>query len=110
MTEFKRAGDVMVFECDAFKIQVIGDSQTIKLSDAVLRSGTKPVGILENAFKVLGMMLELENKHDGNKKVTEMNFKINVDTKDAEEAIRQLNEVASGEGVPSRPFIKLEGI
>ena len=33
MIEFKRAGDVMVFECPAFKIEVLADSERIAISE-----------------------------------------------------------------------------
>lgn len=90
MIEFKRAGDVMVFECQAFKIEVLDDSELITLGE-VASNHPDAKDIVSDAFEILGMMLELKNKRDGDKKVTEMNLKINVDTADAEKTIEQLN-------------------
>lgn len=86
MIEFKHAGDVMVFECPAFKIEVSADAERIEFADTL----HDPVDRVTEAFKVLDMMLEHKAKHDSDKKVTEMNFKVNVDTMEAEEALRQL--------------------
>lgn len=85
--EFKRAGDVMVFKCPAFKIEVCGNAESIEFADTL----HDPIDRVTEAFKVLDMMLEYKAKHDSDEKVTEMNFKINLDTYDAENAIDALN-------------------
>ena len=87
MIEFKRAGDVMVFECPSFKVEVCANAERIKFADTL----HDPVERVAEAFKVLDMMTEHKAKQSKDKKVTEMNFKVNVDTKDAEEAIERLN-------------------
>lgn len=109
--EFKRAGDVMVFECPAFKIEVEGNgAERIEINSNGINSSSDFLERITESFKVLDMMIEHKAKRDGDNKVTEMNFKINVDTTDAEETIRELNQDVSGAGIPSRPFVKLEGI
>lgn len=90
MIEFKRAGDVMVFECPAFKIEVLDDSERIAISEEA-SNDHRAKEVVIDAFEILDMMIEHKNKRDGDKKVTEMNLKINVDTSDAEKAIEQLN-------------------
>lgn len=90
MIEFKRAGDAMVFECPSFKIEVLADSERIAIGEEASKNPDAK-DIVSDAFEILGMMLEHKNKRDGNKKVTEMNLKINVDTADAEKTIEQLN-------------------
>lgn len=90
MIEFKRAGDVMVFECPAFKIEVLADYERIAIGEEA-SSHPDAKDIVSDAFEILYMMIELKNKRDGNNKVTEMNLKINVDTADAEKTIEQLN-------------------
>lgn len=101
MIEFNRAGDVMTFECAAFKIEVAGDAERIEFADIL----NEPISRVTEAFKVLDMMIEHKARQTRGLKVTEVSY-----TKEAEEAIRLLNEESSGGGVPSRPFIKLEGI
>lgn len=91
MIEFKRAGDVMVFECPSFKIEVLADHERIELNREAISIQNDALERISDAFEILDMMTELKNKRDGNKKVTEMNLKINVDTKDAEEVIDKLN-------------------
>lgn len=91
MIEFKRAGDVMVFECPAFKIEVLDDSERIELNREAISSSSDSLEHINDAFEILDMMLEHKNKRDGDKKVTEMNLKINVDAPDAEKAIKQIN-------------------
>lgn len=93
MIEFKRAGDVMVFECPAFKIEVAGNgAEHIEFNDERFSS----IDDVTDAFKVLDMMLERKAKHDSDEKVTEMNFKINLDTSDAEKSIDALNNKLRG--------------
>lgn len=113
MIEFKRAGDVMVFECPTFKIEVSGDEERIEFADIL----NEPISRVTEAFKVLDMMIEHKARQTRDLKVTEMNFKVNVDTKDAEESIRKLNEYAwkytPADNAPDhsfREFMKKEGI
>ena len=113
MIEFKRAGDVMVFECPAFRVEVCANAERIKFADTL----HDPAGRVTEAFKILDMMIEHKNKRDGNKKATEMNIKINVDTTDAEKAIEHLNNYVwkseSGNNPPGhrfREFMKREGL
>lgn len=108
MIEFKRAGDVMVFECPAFKIEVLADSERITISEEA-SNDHRAKEVVIDAFEILDMMLEHKNKCDGGKKVTEMNLKINVDTKDAEEVIDKLSRRYSGTCMRNYPE-KLEGI
>lgn len=97
MIEFKRAGDVMVFECPGFKIEVAGnDAERIELNRNGINSSSDFLERITEAFKVLDMMLEHKAKHDSDKKFTEMNFKINLDTSDAEKAIDALNNKLRG--------------
>lgn len=91
MIEFKRAGDVMVFECPAFKIEVLADSERIELNRDAISIQNDSLERISDAFEILDMMIELKNKRGRDKKVTEMNIKINVDTADAEKVIEQLN-------------------
>ena len=112
MIEFKRAGDAMVFECPAFKVEIIASgAERIGVNpDRNIAGSDEMMALLTDAFKILDMMIEHKARQTRDLKFTEMNFKVNVDTKDAEEAIRRLTEESSGDGVPSRAFIKLEGI
>lgn len=55
MIEFKRAGDVMVFTCHAFKIEVAGNSaERIEFNDERFSS----IDAITDAFKILDMMIE----------------------------------------------------
>lgn len=54
MIEFKRAGDVMVFACPAFKIEICADAERIEFADTL----HDPIDRVTEAFKVLDMMLE----------------------------------------------------
>lgn len=118
MIEFKRAGDVMVFECPAFKIEVAGNgSERIELNREAINSQSDFLEHISDAFEILDMMVEHKNKRDGNKKATEVNIKINVDTTDAEKAIEHLNNYVwkseSGNNPPGhrfREFMKREGL
>lgn len=109
MIEFKSAGDVMVFECQAFKIEVLNDSERIELNREAISSQNDSIERISDAFEILDMMVEHKNKCDRNKKVTEMNLKISVDTKDAEEAIDKLSRRYSGTCMRNYPE-KIEGI
>lgn len=113
MIEFNRVGDVMVFECPAFKIEVCADKEMIEFADTL----HDPIDRVTEAFKVLDMMIEHKARQTRDLKVTEMNFKVNIDTKDAEEAIRKLNEYvwkhAPAENILGhrfRDFMKKEGL
>lgn len=59
MTEFKRSGDVMVFECPAFKVEVCANAERIKLADTL----HDQVDRVTEAFKVLDMMIEHKMRH-----------------------------------------------
>ena len=116
MIEFKRAGDVMVFECPAFKIEVVADAESIAINESAA-SDPRAKEVITDAFEVLNMMVEHKARQTRDLKVTEMNFKVNVDTKDAEEAIRKLNEYvwkhAPDENISGhrfRDFMKKEGL
>ena len=92
MIEFKRAGDVMVFECPAFKVEVVADAERIEVNpNRNITSSDEMMALLTDAFKILDMMTEHKDRQNRDMKVTEMNFKVNVDTKDAEEAIERIN-------------------
>lgn len=109
MIKFKSAGEVMVFECPAFKIEVLADSERIELNREAINSQSDSLERISDAFEILDMMLEHKNKRDGSKKSTEMNLKINVDTKDSGEAIDKLNRRYSVTCMRHYPE-KLEGI
>lgn len=126
MIEFKRAGDVMVFECPAFKIEVLADSERIELNREAINSQSDSLERITDAFEILDMMIEHKNKQSntlkvgpditfdvkrGNpgKVVSEMHVKVNVDTKDAEEALDKLSRRYSGTCMRHYPE-KLEGI
>lgn len=117
MIEFKRAGDVMVFECPAFKIEVFADSERIEINREAISGQNDSLERISDAFEILDMMIEHKNKCDGDKKVTEMNLKINVDTYDAEKAIDQLNHYiwkselgGSAPGHRFREYMKRRGL
>lgn len=59
MIEFKRAGDVMVFECPEFKVEVCANAERIKFADTL----HDPVERVADAFKVLDMMIEHKMRH-----------------------------------------------
>lgn len=109
MIEFKRAGDVMVFTCPGFKIEVAGNgAERIEFNRDAINSSSNFIEHITDAFKILDMMIEHKAKQDnaleygtdikfdvkrGNpgKVVSEMHVKVNVDTTDAEKTIEQLN-------------------
>lgn len=107
MIEFKRAGDVMVFECPAFKVEISasGAERIVVNPDRHIAGSDEMMQLLTDAFKILDMMIEHKARRTSELKAPEVSY-----TKEAEEAIRHLNEESSGVGVPSRSFIKLEGI
>ena len=90
MIEFNRAGDVMVFECQAFKVEIsASDAERIVVNPERHIAGSgEMMALLTDAFKILDMMIEHKARKTRDLKVTEMNFKVNVDKKDAEESIR----------------------
>lgn len=136
MIEFKRAGDVMVFTCPGFKIEVAPNgAERIEFNRETIKSPSDFLENITDAFKVLDMMIEhkarqgciykiaepeitfdVKRSKPGNI-VNEMHIKVNVDTKDAEDAIRKLNEYvwkhAPSENMPGhrfREFMKKEGL
>lgn len=109
MIEFKRAGDVMVFECPAFKVEVLADSERIELNREAISIQNDSLERISDAFEILDMMIEHKNKRGGDKKVTEMKLKISIDAKDAEEAIDKLIRRYSVTCMRHYPE-KLEGI
>lgn len=59
MIEFKRVGDVMVFECPAFKIEVAGNgAERIELNLESINSQSNSLERISDAFKILDMMIE----------------------------------------------------
>lgn len=62
MIEFKRAGDVMVFECPAFKIEVLADSERITIGEEV-SSHPDAKDIVSDAFEILEMMVSHKARH-----------------------------------------------
>lgn len=69
MIEFKRAGDVMVFTCPAFKIEVAGNgAERIELNRESINSQSDSLERISDAFEILDMMVEHKNKRDGTRK------------------------------------------
>lgn len=62
MIEFKRAGDVMVFECPAFKIEVLADSERIAIGEEA-SSHPDAKDIVSDAFEILDMMVSHKARH-----------------------------------------------
>lgn len=62
MIEFKRAGDVMVFECPAFKIEVLDDSERIAIGEEA-SSHHDAKDIVSDAFEILEMMVSHKARH-----------------------------------------------
>lgn len=63
MIEFKRAGDVMVFTCPAFKIEVAGNgAERIELNREAINSQSDYLERISDAFKILDMMLEHKSR------------------------------------------------
>lgn len=62
MIEFKRAGDVMVFHCPSFKIEVLADSERIELNREAINSQSDSLERISDAFKILDMMLEHKSR------------------------------------------------
>ena len=64
MIEFKRAGDVMVFECPAFKIEVAGNgSERIELNREAINNQSDSLERISDAFEILDMMVEHKARH-----------------------------------------------
>ena len=63
MIEFKREGDVMVFECPAFKIEVLADSERIELNREAINSQNDPLERISDAFQILDMMVSHKARH-----------------------------------------------
>lgn len=140
MIEFKRAGDVMVFECPAFKVEIsASDAERIVVNpDLNIAGSGEMMQLLTDAFKILDMMIEHKarqthvlkpvqditfdvKRSNPGKVVNEMHVKVNVDTEDAEKApetfSEQLNNYVwkseSGNNPPGhrfREFMKREGL
>lgn len=62
MIEFKRTGDVMVFECQAFKVEVVADAERITINEAAA-SGPRAKEVITDAFKIMNMMIEHKSRH-----------------------------------------------
>ena len=64
MIEFKRAGDVMVFECPAFKIEVAGNgAERIELNREAINNQSDSLERISDAFEILDMMIEHKARH-----------------------------------------------
>ena len=57
MIEFKRYGDVMVFECPAFKVEVVADAESIAINESAAND-PRAKEVITDAFEVLNMMIE----------------------------------------------------
>lgn len=62
MIEFKSAGDVMVFTCPAFKIEVLADSERITIGEEVSKDN-RAKEVISDAFEILDMMIEHKARH-----------------------------------------------
>lgn len=62
MIEFKRAGDVMVFECPTFKVEVFNDSERIAIGEEA-SSHPDAKDIVSDAFEILDMMVSHKARH-----------------------------------------------
>lgn len=65
MIEFKRAGDVMVFECPSFKVEILAsDAERIEVNpNRNITSSDEMMALLTDAFKILDMMIEHKIRH-----------------------------------------------
>lgn len=63
MIEFKRAGEVMVFECPAFKIEVLADSERIELNREAISIQNDALERISDAFEILDMMVSHQARH-----------------------------------------------
>ena len=114
MIEFKRVGDMMVFECPAFKIEVAGNgAEHIELNRDAINNQSDSLERISDAFEILGMMLEHKVRHTNS-----LHFGVDVSKgEDAAEVIRKLNEYvwkhAPAENIIGhrfRDFMKKEGL
>lgn len=62
MIEFKRAGDVMVFECPAFKVEVVADAECIIINEAA-SNDPRAKEVITDAFEILYMMIIHKMRH-----------------------------------------------
>lgn len=60
MIEFKRAGDVMVFECPEFRVEISAtDAERIVVNpDRHIADSNEMMQLLTDAFKIMDMMIE----------------------------------------------------
>ena len=60
MTEFKRNGDAMVFECPEFKVEIsASDAERIEVNpNRNIKNSDEMMALLTDAFKIIDMMLE----------------------------------------------------
>lgn len=63
MIEFKSAGDVMVFTCPAFKIEVFADSERIELNREGISIQNDALERISDAFEILDMMISHKARH-----------------------------------------------
>ena len=63
MIEFKRAGDVMVFECPAFTIEVCADYERIAIGEEA-SNDPRVKEVITDAFEVLDMMIEHKDRNN----------------------------------------------
>lgn len=65
MIEFKRAGDAMVFECPAFKVEISasGTERIVVNPNRNITSSDEMMQLLTDAFKVLDMMIDHKARH-----------------------------------------------
>lgn len=115
MIEFKRAGDVMVFECPAFRVEVSASGAELVAvnPDRRIAGSDEMMQLLTDAFKILDMMIEHKARQ-----THVLHFGVDVAKgEDASDAIRKLNEYvwkrAPSENLPGhrfREFMKREGL
>lgn len=89
--EFKRAGDVMVFECPAFKVEVYASgAERISVNPGRHISGSgEMMALLTDAFQILDMMIEHKARQN---RVLKIEF-------DIEDAINSFREFMKREGL-----------
>ena len=65
MIEFKRVGDVMVFECPEFKVEIsASDVECIVVNPEHQIDGSDEImQLLTDAFKIIDMMIEHNDRH-----------------------------------------------
>lgn len=62
MIEFKRAGDLMVFECPAFTIEVCANSERITINEEA-SNDHRAKEVVIDAFEILDMMISHKMRH-----------------------------------------------